>query len=235
MHSRASKLIYILFVFLQLPALAQEKVLHGKVISGNSILPGVFVINKTTGQETKTDNSGFFSLEAAPNQRLVIYGKDVKTREFLLSQLSFKDNPYLLEVEVGAQELDEVVVNKITTESLGLATPGMQKYNPTAHRLAKMSNGTGLMYLINIITGKRRDLKRARDAIKKQELADNLLGMLTDSDYENCGLKPEMGQGFVYYAVENPRFAEVVYSGTPEFKLLLIELAQQYLELQKEP
>ncbi len=51
---------------------------------GDARVPGVFVINKNSGQEVKTDGQGNFSIPARNGDRLVVHSAFTEDREFLL-------------------------------------------------------------------------------------------------------------------------------------------------------
>ncbi|HYD91350.1 MAG TPA: hypothetical protein VEA37_07690, partial [Flavobacterium sp.] len=114
------KLLYILVILLSIQAFSQER-LYGKVVSYNEPVPGVYVINKRTGDEVKTDNNGLFDLEVKTGDELAVYSPKIITRNFTVNKKWFDENPFILSVDQQFYELEEVVIdNRITSESLGL-------------------------------------------------------------------------------------------------------------------
>jgi hypothetical protein len=89
-----NKLPYILFLLISFVASPQERqTVLGRVITGDNGVADVFVINKTTAAEVKTDSKGFFDLTAKPGDKLVVYNTKIIVREFTLTADSFKVSP----------------------------------------------------------------------------------------------------------------------------------------------
>jgi hypothetical protein len=212
-----------------------RKPLHGKVIITGDGVMGIFIINKSTGTETKSGADGLFTIEAKPGDKLAVFHKNIVSRDFVVSDASFEANPYVLEAEPKGSELQEVVITGVTSESLGLVPKGQKKVTEADRKLIKYSSGGGLIYLINALTGKLKPLKRARETVKKQVLKDQVWNMITEADIKQCGISAEMAKGFIFYAIEDKRVKAAVDSGSGEIKLLLIEIAEEYLKLQKVP
>ena len=62
---------------------SQERTpLLGKVIANGIGVTGIFVINKATGSEVKTDATGNFSLPAKPGDKIAVYSTGVNTPRF---------------------------------------------------------------------------------------------------------------------------------------------------------
>jgi len=78
----------------------ERRALPGRVIlADNTAVPNVFVINKATRTETKTDVAGSFSIPARAGDRLAVYSADTEVREFAISDASFAKVPYVLSVD----------------------------------------------------------------------------------------------------------------------------------------
>lgn len=209
--------------------------LQGRVVVTDEGVAGIFVINKNTGAETKSGANGFFVLEAKPGDMFAVFHQSIVSRDFVISEASFQANPYVLEADLKGEELKEVVITGVSSESLGLVPKGQKKVTQADRKLIKYSSGGGLIYLINALSGRLKPLKRARETVKKQVLKDQVWNMITEADIKQCGVSPEMAKGFIFYALEDKRVKTAIDSGSGEIKLLLIEIAQDYLKLQKEP
>lgn len=229
-----SILIYAL-LFISLCSAQGRKPLHGKVVIMGDGVMGIFIINKNTGTETKSDSNGLFTVEAKTGDKLAIFHPNIVSRDFAVSDVSFEANPYVLEAETKGEELQEVVITGVTSESLGLVPKGQKKVTETDRRLIKYSSGSGITYLINALTGKLKPLKRARETTQKQELKDRVWNIITEADIKQCGISAEMAKGFIFYAIEDKRVKAALDTGSSEIKLLLIEIGEEYLKLQKEP
>lgn len=81
-----NKILALLFL-ITAPALSQERMqLSGRVISDSNGIGNVFVINKATGAETKTNGSGSFTIPSKVGDILVAYNPRVTIREFAVSE-----------------------------------------------------------------------------------------------------------------------------------------------------
>lgn len=237
-----NKLLYIVILLLTLPAVCQERQnLLGRIIAGPNGVPDVFVINKTAGQEVKTDDKGYFTIKAKSGDGLILYNSRIIVREFTLNQDSFKTSPLVISVNYGPQELDEVVINKygkINSEALGIVPKGQKRYTVAERRLynaSAMTVGTvvGLDPLINAISGRTRMLKKAYE-IEKLESSLNLMGGLYNEDeiMENYKIPEQYVKGFMYYAIENKEFAGAIKGRNKTLaNFLLTDLAEKYLKL----
>lgn len=227
---------WLLLLIIAPVAEAQEKkTLDGKVIAGEAIVTGIFVINKRTGAEIKTDGSGRFQLESKAGDRIVIYGSNVETREFVLGEASFTQHPYVFEAEPKTTDLHEVVINRINPESLGLVPKGQKIVTERERAYMRNSGGEGLEYLMNALMGRLWVFRMATDAMHKEDLVNEIEAIVNDSELKAFGIPEEMARGFLFYVVEDKRVANVVHTNKYEIKLLLIELADEYMKLQQEP
>nr|WP_322622883.1 hypothetical protein [uncultured Flavobacterium sp.] len=242
-----NKLLTILALFGIYSASAQQD-LHGRVISGDMVIPGIFVIDKRTGAETKTDGSGYFTLAAKPGDRIVVYGKAIEVREFIVTENALAQNPYIMEAEFKGTELDEVTVSRINPEKLGLAPKGQEQYTPAERRLKtatqmrvlhSLFTGGGIRFdpIINAINGRARMMKKNLAVETKSNDLEQLSNMFgKDVLIRDFAIPEAHTDGFMYYAVEDKECADALKNGNKEaVKLRLIFLAEQYLKLQKEP
>lgn len=231
----ANSLLVTALLFVTCCVAQVRRPLHGRVVVTDEGTAGIFVINKNTGAETKSGADGLFTIEAKTGDRLAVFHQNIVSRDFVISDASFEASPYVLEAELKGEELKEVVITGVSSESLGLVPKGQKKVSEADRRLIKYSSGGGLTYLINALTGKLKPLKRARETVHKQVLKDQVWNMITDADIKQCGVSPEMAKGFIFYAIEDKRVKTAIDSGSGEIKLLLMEIAEEYLKIQKEP
>jgi iron complex outermembrane receptor protein len=99
----------LVFVLMNLPAMAQQKRVTGKVYSdsGKEVLPGVNVFLKgNPSRGTITDSQGMFTLEANPDDVIVLSFIGLKTRELLVGDQTSLDVP----MEDALNEMSELVV-----------------------------------------------------------------------------------------------------------------------------
>jgi len=245
------KLTVLLLMFCLYAKAQQRDTLQGHITVADANGAGIFIINKKTGTEVKSDAKGLFKILAKNGDRLAVYSNTTIAREFLISTESFKNPPYDLEVEPQSFEIEEVVVAEIISpEALGL--PKNQKhYTPAERRVKtatdlnpKLIGGFGLIGaalsldpLINAITGRTKMLKKELATERKIMGMENLNNIYTEEQIvSELAIPPHMVQAFLYYAVEDNALAEALKSKNDErAKLELYILADKYLALLKEP
>jgi len=238
-----NKLLHILLFFITFSVFPQERhTLSGKIIANDVGLSGVFIINKMTGAEVKTDYSGLFQISAKPGDRIVVYSTKIIVREFNLLPESFKESPYIISVNYNAYELEEVVINKydrINAESLGLVPKGQKQRTVAERRLytaGAFSVGTviGLDPIINAISGRTRMLKRAYETEKQETVIDNIRGIYNEDEItRQYSIPSEQVNGFMYFLAESKDFTTAVKGGNKQYiDFMMLELAKEYLKRQ---
>jgi hypothetical protein len=241
-----SKIAFLALLF-ALPAIGQDvQLLQGRVVFGTDGIAGVFVINSTTGKETRTDGSGNFTLEAKSGERLAIYSPKIVTREFMLNNDSFKTSPYVITVNYQAYELDEVVIEEsINSESLGLVPKGQKQLTPAEKKLRTAGDfkpiqllgiiGGGMQFdpILNAINGKTKMLKKAVETEKKVLLMEKIDNLYSEEEIiSGFKIPADYVDGFIYYVTEDAAFAAAIKEKNEVMaKFLMSGLAVQYLEL----
>lgn len=228
------RVLYILLILLSAQAFSQER-LYGKVVSNNEAVPGVFVINKRTGAEAKSDNKGLFNLEVKIGDELAVYSAKIVTRNFTVNKEWFDDNPFIISVDQQMYELEEVVIDhQVTSESLGLVPKGQKQYTPAERRLYTATTGL-LDPLINLITGRTKMLKKALETEKKEMLIQEVNGMFSEAEIQQLNIPEEYVKGFVFFIVEDNDFAAAVRNGDEGLvKYHMTELAKKYVKILNE-
>lgn len=238
--------ITILLLLLSAITFAQgRKALRGTVNAGGVPIANIFVINKQTGDETKTDSQGGFNIAAKPGDRIAVYSDKTETREFAITEDSFRYPPYIVAVDYKVTELDEVVVeDKQDPYTLGdkgrLAahTPQERKAvagarigprinDPTVQGVA--INGDGI---INIFTGKRKAIKRALEMERKEKLIVSFKGMYNEVVLnEEFGIPKENVDGFIYFVTEDKKMAKAIEANDkPKAEELMPDLVLEYID-----
>ena len=245
-----SKWLLLCLLFLPLVVFSQEDsdVLQGKVTVGENAISNIYVINATTGTETRTGIGGSFSITAQVGDRLVFYSPSIITREFVLKQEAFKQSPFLVTVTLQAYELNEVVLDKygaIDEESLGLVPKNQKQYTPAERRLKTAGDFKPIHLLnilggalpvdpiINAISGRTKMLKEELKTERKEQVLE-MTNNLYDSEAQitvEYKIPQEYVKGFLYYCVENPEFSEALKAKNDEqAKFLMGVLAEKYLQ-----
>jgi hypothetical protein len=244
-----TKLLAILLLLTLHMAGQERNALVGHVTVDDAHAPGVFVINKNTGTEVKTDTKGAFTLPARNGDRLVVYSSKTVVREFTISAESFVNMPYELAVEPQAYELEEVVItDRISAQSLGLVPEG-QKQLTVAERRVYTAAGDKPLWVyalgllagsmpvdpfINAISGRTKMLKK--EVATEQNLAklQSVSNLYTQEELTALlAIPAEKAQGFLFYAIEQPNMAQALAAGNDDLaKIVLLEVAPAYLALQ---
>ena len=229
---------WLLILLFCTTAFCQERrPLSGKVISGNAGISNIFVINKITGAEAKTNAAGSFTIAAKPGDKIAVYSNTVKARDFAISEKSFTEMPYVVEVDLQGTELEEVIVEaKVTSQSLGLVPKDYRFPTPAERRAARYAAAAAprlsLDYVINALSGNLYALKLAAKYAEKEVLIQNISRIYTEDEITTeCGVPEEYAKGFLYYAADNQQLANLIeLKDTGGAKLLLNELGLKYLE-----
>lgn len=226
-----SKFYFFMLLLCGIATAQDRNMLYGQVTSENGAVYNVYVINKTTAEEVKTDAAGNFNLMAAAGDMLVVYSDKTKVRQFLVSEKSFTEKPFSVYVELKEYELEEVVVEKkaVTSESLGLVPKGYKEYTPAERRL-NAATGRPFDALINAITGRTKMLKKALETENKEFMIATLNGLFTTAEIKNFSIPEDYVNGFLFYIVEDDEFADAVKSNNEELmKFLMHGLAEKYV------
>jgi hypothetical protein len=234
-----------------LHAAAQKRdTLQGRITVADARAPGIFVINKNTGTEVKTDSKGEFSIPAKNGDRLVVYSNITIVREFFISADSFKNMPYEMAVDPQGYEIEEVLIDEsITPESLGLVAEGQKRYTVAERRLKTAGEfkptflfflGGGVSFpldpIINAITGRTKMLKKELATERKQFGMEKINNIYTEEQITTeLAIPAEKVQAFLFYAVEDEELLRAIKNkNDSRAKLELSVLATKYLALQQE-
>jgi hypothetical protein len=243
--------ILALLLLITAPAFSQERMqLSGRVISDSNGIGNVFVINKLTGTETKTNGSGSFTIPSKAGDILVVYSPRVTIREFAVSEQSFKEVPYVIEVETSSLELEEVVVDgsSITSEKLGIVPAGQKRYTPAERKLYTAGDFKPVMLVglllgsmpldpvINAMNGRTKRMKELVALEKREMLLGKLENIYALSEITSYFKIPEEHvNGFLYFVIEDKEVAAFMDEKNESMaKFRITELSSKYLELIKD-
>ncbi|WP_256011237.1 SusC/RagA family TonB-linked outer membrane protein [Desertivirga xinjiangensis] len=107
---RAWLAVLILCMFRQVPSLAQDRIITGKVTAANNLesLPGVSISKKGTNQSTSTDAEGNYRISASDTDILVFTYIGFSVKEVPVS--SAESNVLNISLDQQTSNLEEVVV-----------------------------------------------------------------------------------------------------------------------------
>ncbi len=208
---------------------------HGQQLSGtvksiNGTLPRVIVLNLSTEQETRTDESGKFEIAAAEDDLLLFEKTGYIKARHLLEKRDFS-RVFEIVMEEKPEELEEVIVyNKFYDPvKMGILQKQPIRLTPAERRLYT-AQSTQIDALINAISGRTKMLKRQVKLEKYERNYQKLRNMFEDEYFTESLKIPKDDLGrFLYYAAENQKFAVILASGN-RFKIMfaLSELATEF-------
>lgn len=241
-----SKITLLLLLLCTLAFAQGRKALRGAVISGGIGVPNVFVINKQTGDETRTDSQGNFNIAAKAGDRMAVYGESVETRDFSVTEDSFRTQPFTVSVEYKATELEEVVVEDDKKDPYAVGQQGRNAKHTSQERKAIAGarigprindptvqgvaiNGDGI---INLFTGKRKAIKRALEMERKEKLITTFKGMYDEVVLnEEFGIPKENVDGFVFFVTEDKKMAKAIEANDKvKAEELMPDLVLEYID-----
>lgn len=238
----------ILLIVISLPLFAQveRRQLYGKITSDEADVNGVFIINKSIGEETKSSTKGDFSIYAGVGDVLVMYRPGISTKEYKINSKDLTVMPLIISVTAQARELNEVVVEKqIDAVSLGIVPAGQKRYTHAErklytagdfkpiHLLGILGGSLPIDPIINAITGKTKRLKKEVALERKGFLIEKVYGIYTEQEItEEFKIPEDYVKGFIYYLAEDAEFTNAVNADEMErAKFRMAALAEKYLML----
>lgn len=207
---------------------------HGKVNADMSNLEGIYVINLTTENAAITDSKGYFTIKAAVGDSLLLSSVQFKSVKKAITTQDL-NNLFFVIMQPIMNELKEVVVKRptVTAESLGIIPYGQKKYTPAERKIFTATSGFGIDPLLNLFSGRTAMLKKELEVEKKEGYLVQLENLFDNNHFVNTLQIPsDYVKGFLYYAVENPKFTRVLNTkNRTSIEFLMSELAVQYREI----
>lgn len=239
------KALQIALLLLSVTVFAQRQPLYGRVVFEGGPLQDILIVNLQSEKETRTDNLGNFMLAAQHGDVLVITDSRIRGQKHILTEDNLTEKPLLFTVELLSYELNEVVIERKAITSTILGLPMGREYTPAERRLHTASSVKPALYntmtggfipfdpLINAITGKTRQLKRAVATEKKEYSISVLDGIYDEKEIiAEFGIPTDYVRGFIYYLVENKYLADALkQKNITRARSLIAELAPRYLAL----
>lgn len=220
---------------------AQERcTLNGKVTSDFDDLEGIYVINRNTETTVNTKRGGYFRIEAAVNDTLVVSALQFVAKEVVVTAADFGDDLLLVPLQIRHRELSEVIITDysyINSVSLGLVKEDQKKYTPAERKLATASsfkqNPLGLDPIMNAFSGRTAMLRKAQETEAKETLIDKIYYLYTEEDIvAKLKIPLEYVRGFVFYVVENKYLTKAINEkNTDMARFMMSGLAEKYLSL----
>lgn len=232
-----NKLMYILLLLTLTVSAQKRQEFKGQVSSGGALVGGIFVMNKTAGVETTTDANGIFTLNVRKGDKLVVFSDYTELREFDISDKSFDEQPYKMEVNAKSTELDEVKVHgkNLDEKQMGITSGNEKDYTPAERRKRAnrvFSTNQGLNIGGDGI-GKHKMLKENVKTEDKLTAIENLGKMYTPEQItEYYGIPADNVEGFMYYAAEDAECMQALKANSMKnAKPQLKRLSEEYLKI----
>jgi len=241
-----TRFLFVIMLFTLCMSGQTRTSLKGRVMAPDVPAPGLFVINKNTGTEVKTDARGEFTIAAKNGDKLVVYSTKVEEKQFYVGDDWFKNMPWILVVTPKAEEIEEVIVSdsiKINDQPgrLAVYTPAERAVNTGAKIKANTMEyqGGGVAIGIDAVFNGSEKRKQLRRELKTEQLLKNIEGIQgiysNDQIINYLGIAPDMVDAFLYYAAEDELIAAALKEKNPEkVKMQLPVVALEYLDLQYE-
>ena len=221
------RLVIFLFIatILNFSLQAQEREILKGLITNDSLLSQVHIINKTTEKGTLSENSGEFVLRVKPGDSILFSSVQYKKLTLAVNQ-EMLVGTFEIELEHELTELDEVQLHELsgnlnqdienieTLNQADFGIPYSDKPPPTIverkiYALSDPSDPVGQLY--GVISGEKKKLKQA---LKNDRLRNRILKAryLLSEDFYKDELKLEETEvmNFLYYCAENPGFMRLV-------------------------
>ena len=132
-------------------------------------------------------------------------------------------------------ELKEVVVKRpnVSAESLGIIPYGQKKYTPAERKIVTATSGFGIDPILNLFSGRTAMLKKELEVEKKEGYLVQLENLFDKNHYVNTlHIPSDYVKGFMYFAVENPKFTRVLKTkNRTSIEFLMSDLATQYIQI----
>ena len=221
-----SNKILLLTFFVSYVALAQEKLIKGKITANGNNVEGINLVNLVNEKSAVTDSNGEFFILAKVDDLLVFSAVNMHYKRKIIEAEDFQKEVLIIEMEPKINQLDEVEITRfvdITAYGLGIIS-----FKPKVYTDAERRMRSGV--------GSRAERKARLEGEKKLMLIERI-GILYSDEYFIKVLKidPDYVMAFKYYCSEQPDFMETVNSRIKDnIKLAVIELARKYNELQNE-
>lgn len=172
-----TKLLSILVLFTSQFGFSQT--IKGKIVFNNYAIPKVDVINSNSKILTVSDAKGNFSIVAKMNDTLIFIAKNYELKKITVNPLIINDKDLIIELVLKAEELKEVVINKIPSIKLSSGSKyevdkldkyGLEKsaYAPKVIgvNMGTIENGMDFIRIGSMIGGL---FKKEKEPIKKQK------------------------------------------------------------------
>jgi hypothetical protein len=229
-----SKLVFIAFLFLFQFSFSQtEKLLQGKVLSGDFPVEGVEIVNLVTEKTATTDTNGRFNILVKKDDMLVFVSEKYEYKRLFLDKEFLDKNNFIILLTRKPEQLEEVVITKISFPKIkfdkNIASQlNIEKAaaNPKPYGVYDGTIENGIAMYINLPFRQKK--------IHQIEFKELMKKSYNDSFYiETLKLKPEEIGLFIEFCDVDPK-SKIILENTNSLSLMDFLLAKK-IEFKKLP
>ncbi|MEZ0005204.1 hypothetical protein ABH942_000555 [Flavobacterium sp. 28YEA47A] len=221
-----SNKILLLTFFVSYVALAQEKLIKGKITANGNNVENINLVNLVNEKSAVTNSNGEFLILAKVDDLLVFSAVNMHYKRKIIEAEDLQKEVLIIEMEPKINQLDEVVITKfadITAYGLGIISFKPKVYTDAERRMRSR-------------VGSAAERKARLEGERKLMLIERIETLYNDEYFVKVlKINPDYVMAFKYYCSEQPDFMEIVNLKVKDnIKLAIIELARKYNELQNE-
>jgi hypothetical protein len=219
--------------------------IQGKLVFDNADLEGIYIYNLNQSQSTTTQMYGYFNINVALNDTLLVSSLQFVKTKYVIKQTDFDRKKLFIPLKIQNTTLNEVEINqfkKITSKSLGLIPKNPKVYTPAERKLKTAGElhwyspllipfgGMDIDGFLNAISGRTKQLKKEVEVEKKEFALKKLEDYFEDSFYtKELKIPAEKVNGFKFFLVDDILFMKALKSKNKNLtKFLIVEIAEEY-------
>jgi len=221
------------------------KSLNGKVTADANDLAEIYVLNLKTQIATKTQDGGYFSINAQVGDTIMLSSIHFKAKRIGVSKEDLDKELLFIKLQPIMHQLEEVTVfqyKNINAVALGIIPKGTKSYTPAERKLRTatgldaqigLNTSVTLDPLFNMLSGRTAMLKKELIVETKETNMQRIENMFEKEYFiEKLKIPEEYVKGFRFYLVENDRFVSVLNSKNKAMATFMMgELAVKYLDI----
>lgn len=228
------KFVWIIFLMLSVPVMAQKTVLlEGQVLNDTIDRSNLNIVNISLKKGTTTSNSGVFEIFVREGDTINISALQYMSKQFVVNPTIYNRKKITLYLEPKITELDEVEISnvqltgdifkdvqnsklkkQIFPSDLGIpenTAPPRTIEERRYYTAVTSSSGIPLDGLINTITGRLKMLKKHIEVSRFEKKVQEARYEFSDSLYmRELNIPQERIEDFVYYVFEDAKAASYV-------------------------
>ena len=215
-----------------------EKLIKGKVLTGQIPVENVEVINISNQSSTTTNSKGEFQISAKSNDPLIYSNSNYENVRKRLLKSEFESGQITVSLIPIATNLDVVVIDKTKAIS---GFEGAKKFTPAERRLEtgnkqfRLNQGLEISNdaIINKISGKSKRLKKEVEVERKEAFLEEFSDTFADEFFtEDLRIEKEYVDGFKFYLAEDPEFIKAFHTySDQEFGAMILRKTEEYKKL----